>query len=94
MADTKQRAEGHSAIAHHAAQAWGRLVWLFVHLIFDLFAIGVLADLMGDTNGAVFLSIVIVVGAEIGLRKFEKKKHKFGDTARGTEVADHTKEGQ
>ena len=49
---------------------------------------------MGDTDGAGWLAIAIVVGAEIGLRHYEKRKSgQFGDTARGTEVQDHTKEG-
>ena len=95
MTDTHhQRREGTSAIGHAAASGFRRARAIFFHLIIDLMAIAVLATVMGDTNGAGFMAIAIVVGAEIGLLHYEKRKSgQFGDTARGTEVQDHTKEG-
>ncbi|AWP24533.1 hypothetical protein C4901_15360 [Acidiferrobacter sp. SPIII_3] len=95
MTDTHhKRREGTSAIGHAAASGFRRARALFFHLIIDLVAIAVLTTVMGDTDGAGWLAIAIVVGAEIGLRHYEKRKSgQFGDTARGTEVQDHTKEG-
>ena len=94
MTDTKRRPEGASAIGHAAASGFRRARALFFHLIIDLMAIAVLTTVMGDTDDAGWLAIAIVVGAEIGLRHYEKRKSdQFGDTARGTEVQDHTKEG-
>ena len=63
-------------------------------VIFGGIAILVLTELMGGSNGATLLAIGIVIGAEIGLRRYRKKKAGvFGDTARGTEVQDHTQAG-
>lgn len=95
MKDSNRRPEGASALAHLVGKGFRRAATLFVHLIVDLLAIAVLSTIMGSTNDAAFLAIAIVVGAEIGLRRYEKKKAgQFGETARGTEVADHTDGGQ
>ena len=91
MKDESQRREGSSAIAHATVSGFRRAKRVFIHIFVDMFAIAILASLMGDTNDAAFFAIAIVVGAEIALRRFEKRGGKFGATARGTEVEDHTK---
>ena len=94
MKDTNQRREGISVIDHGITLGFRRARSMAFHLIIDLMAIAILSGVMGNTDGAAYLATAIVVGAEIGLRKFEKKKvGQFGETARGTEVQDHTKEG-
>ena len=90
MENESQRREGSSAIAHATVSGFRRVKRVFIHIFVDMFAIAILASLMGDTNDAAFFAIAIVVGAEIALRRFEKRGGKFGATARGTEVEDHT----
>ena len=64
------------------------------HILVAGLAILGLTTLMGDTDGGSILAIGIVIGAEVGLRRYRKRKSGvFGDTARGTEVQDHTQEG-
>lgn len=88
------RREGASAIGHVAIGGIRQVRALAIHGIVDLLAIAVLASVMGGTSSAAFLAIAIVVGAEIGLRKYEQRnREKFGETARGTEVQDHTQGG-
>ena len=67
-----------------------------IGLGFIMFAVttSMLTTIMGDTNSAALAAIVVVIGGEIILRRRKKKKTQFGDVARGSEVADHTKEGQ
>ncbi len=94
MTDAKQRPEGASALVHLMGKGIGRAKLVFAYAVGGLLAVAILTTLMGGSNGAAFLAIVIVVGAEVGLRKYEKRKHgQFGKTARGTEVQDHTQEG-
>jgi hypothetical protein len=94
MANESARPEGASALARLVGRAYKRAFLIFSYFLIGMLAVLVLTELMGGSNGATFLAIAIVVGAEIGLRRHEKKKaSQFGDTARGTEVADHTKEG-
>jgi hypothetical protein len=93
MENESQRREGSSAIGHAAISGFRRAKRLFIHVFIDMFAIAILASLMGDTNDAAFFAVAIVVGAEIALRRFEKRRGQFGQTARGTEVQDHTQEG-
>jgi hypothetical protein len=64
------------------------------YIIFGGLAILGLTALMGGGNDASVLAILIVIGAEVGLRRYRKKgADVFGATARGTEVQDHTQEG-
>lgn len=68
--------------------------WFF-GIMLGLFLVSVLTVFMGDTNDAALAALVIVIGGEIVLRRRKKKKsEKFGEVARGSEIADHTKEGQ
>ena len=92
MGSESHRQEGSSAIGHAAVSGFRRAKRLFIHVFIDMFAIAILASLMGDTDDAGWLAIAIVVGAEIALRRFEKRSGQFGNTARGTEVADHSQE--
>lgn len=71
----------------------GKSVWLGI-MVFAM-ATSMLTALMGDSNDAALAALVIVIGGEIILRRRKKKKsEKFGEVARGSEIADHTKEGQ
>ena len=92
MNNESQRRDGSSAIGHAAVRGFRRAKRLFIHFFIDMFAIAILATFMGDTNDSAFFAIAIVVGAEIALRRFEKRRGKFGQTARGTEVQDHTQD--
>jgi hypothetical protein len=60
-------------------------------LFYGLIAIAMLTLLMGGSNTAAGAAFVIVIGAEIILRRLKKKAAKFGEVARGSEVEDHTK---
>ena len=80
-----------SGVVGAFAAAYGLMIDLFVGLLL----VTVLMVLMGGTNAAAIAAIVIVIGGEIILRRRKKKKKtQFGDVARGSEVQDHTKEGQ
>ena len=91
---TDERPKGASALARLIGRAYKRAFLIFSYFLIGMLAVLVLTELMGGSNGAALLSIAIVIGAEVGLRKHEKKKAgRFGATARGTEVQDHTQEG-
>lgn len=95
MTDTKQRPDGASALVHFVGKGFWRAKLIAAYTIGGLLAVAILTTIMGGSNDAAFLAIAIVVGAEVGLRKHEKKKSgQFGAIARGTEVADHTDGGQ
>ena len=94
MENESQRRDGSSAVGHAVVSGFRRAKRVFIHIFVDMFAVAILASAMGDTNDAAFFAVAIVVGAEIALRRFEKRRGQFGATARGTEVADHTDGGQ
>ena len=72
-------------------QEWDN-TWM-VHLIKDVIEpVGLMALLsifLGGTNTASAAARVIVIGIKI-IQRRRKKAGKFGDVARGSEVADHT----
>ena len=92
MENESQRRDGSSAVGHAVVSGFRRAKRVFIHIFVDMFAIAILATFMGDTNDSAFFAIAIVVGAEIALRRFEKRRGQFGSTARGTEVQDHTQD--
>lgn len=71
--------------AFKSARDWA--IGIFVGLI----AMSVLTVFLGGSNSAALAAIVVVIGGEIILRRRKKKSAKFGEVARGSEVADHTK---
>ena len=94
MANESERPAGASALVRLVGKGFRQAKLVAAYVIGGLLAVAILTTLMGGSNGAAFLAIAIVVGAEVGLRRHEKKKaSQFGETARGTEVADHTNEG-
>lgn len=94
MANESERPAGASAVARLAVKGFGKAKLIAFYAISGLLAVALLASLFGGSNGAMGLAILLVVGAEIGLRRYEKKKSgQFGTTARGTQVQDHTQEG-
>lgn len=94
MEDSSERPAGASALVRLMGKGFRRAKLVAVYVIGGLLAVAILTTLMGGSNGAAFLAIAVVVGAEVGLRRHEKKRaSQFGETARGTEVADYTQDG-
>lgn len=94
MENASERPAGASALVRLVGNGFRQAKLVAVYLIGGLLAVAILSSLMGGSNASVGLSILIVVGAEIGLRRYEKKKSgQFGETARGTDVQDHTQDG-
>jgi hypothetical protein len=94
MTDTTERHAGASALVRLVGKGFRQAKLIAVYTIGGLLAVAILSTLMGGSNAAVGLAVLVVVGAELGLRRYEKKKaSQFGDTARGTEVQDHTQGG-
>lgn len=87
---TDERPEGASALVRLVGKGFRHARLVAFYIFGGLLAVAILTMLMGGGNGAALLSIAIVIGAEVGLRKHEKKAGRFGATARGTEVQDHT----
>ena len=93
MEDSSERPAGASALVRLMGKGYRRAKLVAVYVIGGLLAVAILTTLMGGSNGAAFLAIAVVVGAEVGLRRHKKKASQFGETARGTEVADYTQDG-
>ena len=94
MSDKDKEHKGDSEIGRLVGGIIGGARTVMAHILVDGLAILGLTILMDDTNGGGILAIGIVIGAEVGLRRYRKRKAGvFGSTARGTEVADHTNEG-
>jgi hypothetical protein len=74
MTDTKQRPDGASALVHFVGKGFRRAKLIAAYTIGGLLAVAILTTIMGGSNDAAFLAIAIVVGAEIGLRRYEKKR--------------------
>ncbi|UEO00468.1 hypothetical protein A9R16_003440 [Acidiferrobacter thiooxydans] len=92
MTDKEER-KG-SEIGHLVGGIVKGMKMIMSYMVFGGLAILGLTALMGGGNGASVLAILIVIGAEIGLHRYRKRKFGvFGDTARGTQVSDHTQEG-